>query len=64
VVGDYPDTERRRREDRARSYASVDVEVGIVPAAARPFDGLTPAEIQAAAPLCHEGFPAGGAGGL
>ena len=43
VVGDYPDT--------ARSYASVDVEVGIVPAAARPFDGLTPVEIQAAAPL-------------
>jgi allantoin racemase len=56
VVGDYPDTERRRREDAARSYASADVEVGIVPVAARPFDGLTPAEIQAAAPLYHEAF--------
>ena len=64
VVGDYPNTERRRREDTARSYASTDVEVGIVPVAARPFDGLTPAEIQATAPLYHEGFPAGGAGGV
>ena len=56
VVGDYPDTERRRREEAARGYSSADLEVGIVPVAARPFDGLTPAEIQAAAPLYHEAF--------
>jgi allantoin racemase len=56
VVGDYPDAERGRREDAARSHASADVKVGIVPVAARPFDGLTPAEIQAAAPLYHAAF--------
>ena len=56
VIGDYPPQERRRREEVARSYSSADVEVGIVSVAARPFDGLGPAEIQAAAPLFHEAF--------
>jgi allantoin racemase len=56
VIGDYPPDERRRREDVAKSYSSADVEVGIVAVAARPFDGLGPAEIQAAAPIFHEAF--------
>jgi allantoin racemase len=56
IIGDYPGAERRRREEAARSYSSADVEIGIVSVAARPFDGLTPAEIQAAAPLFHEAF--------
>jgi allantoin racemase len=56
VIGDYPLLERRRREDVARSYSSADVEVGIVGVAARPFDGLGPAEIEAAAPIFHEAF--------
>jgi allantoin racemase len=56
VIGDYPPEERLLREDVARSYSSADVEVGIVSVAARPFDGLTPAEIQAAAPIFHEAF--------
>jgi allantoin racemase len=56
VVGDYPPEQRRRREDIALSYASAEVEVGIVSVAARPFDGLGPAEIQAAAPLFHDAF--------
>src|SRR5216683_1362010 len=56
VIGNYPPQERRLREDAARSYSSADVEVGIVSVAARPFDGLGPAEIQAAAPLFHEAF--------
>jgi allantoin racemase len=56
VIGDYPAEERRRREDVARSYSSADVEVGILSVPARPFDGLTPAEIQAAAPIFHEAF--------
>src|SRR6516225_481578 len=56
VIGDYPPQERRRREEVARGYSSADVEVGIVSVAARPFDGLGPAEIQAAAPLFHEAF--------
>src|SRR6516225_6272056 len=56
VIGDYPPQDRRRREEVARSYSSADVEVGIVSVAARPFDGLGPAEIQAAAPIFHEAF--------
>jgi allantoin racemase len=56
VIGDYPPEERALREDVARSYSSAEVEVGIVPVPARPFDGLTPAEIQAAAPIFHAAF--------
>ena len=56
VVGDYPPEQRKLREDAAKSYASKDIEVGIVPVAARPFDGLTPAEIQAASGLFHDAF--------
>lgn len=56
VVGDYPPDQRKMREDAAIGYSSADVEVGIVRVAARPFDGLGPAEIQAAAPVFHEAF--------
>ena len=56
VVGDYPPEQLRLREDTARGYSSAEVEVGIVRVAARPFDGLGPAEIQAAAPLFHEAY--------
>ena len=56
VIGDYPPDELRKREEVAKGYSSADVEVGIVRVAARPFDGLTPAEIQAAAPIFHEAF--------
>jgi allantoin racemase len=56
VIGDYPPEQLRLREDVAKSYSSADAEVGILSVAARPFDGLTPTEIQAAAPLFHEAF--------
>jgi allantoin racemase len=56
VIGDYPPEQRKLREDVAKSYSSADVEVGILAVAARPFDGLTPADIQAAAPIFHEAF--------
>ncbi len=56
VVGDYPPEQRKLREDAAKAYSSADVEVGIVSVAARPFDGLTPAEIQAASGLFHDAF--------
>src|SRR5258708_38965319 len=56
VIGDYPPEQRRLREDAARSYSSADVDVGIVSVTARPFDGLGPTEIQAAAPLFHDAF--------
>jgi len=56
VIGDYPPEQRRLREQVARSYSSAEVEVGILSVPARPFDGLTPAEIQAAAPIFHDAF--------
>jgi allantoin racemase len=56
VIGDYPPEQFRLRADAAKSYSSADVEVGILTVSARPFDGLTPAEIQAAAPIFHEAF--------
>src|SRR5882672_5838489 len=56
VIGDYPPEQLRLREEAARSYSSDEVEVGILSVPARPFDGLTPAEIQGAAPLFHEAF--------
>src|SRR5437899_8252009 len=56
VIGDYPPEQRRLREEVAKSYSSADVEVGILSVPARPFDGLTPAEIQAAAPIFHDAF--------
>jgi allantoin racemase len=56
VIGDYPAEQLRLREDVAKSYSSADIEVGIISVPARPFDGLTPAEIQAAAPIFHEAF--------
>lgn len=56
VIGDYPADQRRLRVDVAKSYSSEEVEVGILSVPARPFDGLGPAEIQAAAPIFHEAF--------
>src|SRR6266567_967441 len=56
VIGDYPANERRLREDVARIYSSAEVDVGILSVPARPFDGLTPAEIEAAAPIFHQAF--------
>lgn len=56
VIGDYPPDQFKLRVDAATAYSSADVEVGILRVPARPFDGLTPAEIQAAAPIFHESF--------
>ena len=56
VIGDYPPDQFKLRADAADAYSSADVEVGILRVPARPFDGLTPAEIQAAAPIFHEAF--------
>ncbi|MCL5960932.1 MAG: aspartate/glutamate racemase family protein [Chloroflexi bacterium] len=57
VVGDYPPEERKRRIDVALSYSSAEVEVGIVSVPATPYiHGLSPAEIQLAAPYFIESF--------
>lgn len=56
VIGDYPEEQRRLRETIAKGYSSAEVEVGILSVPARPFDGLGPAEIQAAAGIFHDAF--------
>ena len=56
VIGDYPAEQFELRRKTAVGYSSADLEVGIIRVAARPFDGLTPAEIQAAAGLFHDAF--------
>jgi len=56
AVGDYPEPERKLREAVALSYSSAEVEVGILRVPARPFDGLGPAEIQAASGMFHDSF--------
>ncbi|UFN51538.1 aspartate/glutamate racemase family protein (plasmid) [Roseomonas sp. OT10] len=57
VVGEYPEKEKRRRENAALAFSSADVEVGIVQVPATPYlHGLTPAEIQLVAPAFIEAF--------
>ena len=55
-IGDYPEPERRLRADVALSYATRDIEVGIIPVRASPYGGLGPAEIQLVAPYYHEAY--------
>lgn len=56
VIGEYPPAERKLREDVAKSYATAEVEVGIISIGASPYNGLTPAEIQLVAPYFHDAF--------
>jgi allantoin racemase len=56
VVGDYPGEERKRREDVALAYATPEIEIGIVSVKASPYYGLSPAEIQVAAPLFIDAY--------
>jgi allantoin racemase len=51
VIGGYPPEEHKRRADVALSYATAEIQVGIVDVAASPyFYGMTPTEIQLVAP--------------
>jgi allantoin racemase len=56
IVGDYPNEERKLREEVAKSFASAEVGVGIVSVPPAPFGGLGPAEIQLVAPYYHAGY--------
>jgi allantoin racemase len=56
AVGDYPEPERTLRADVALSFASEEIEIGILPVRASPYGGLGPAEIQLVAPYYHEAF--------
>lgn len=55
-IGEYPEAERRRREEVALSYSSTEVEVGIISVGASPYKGLGPAEIQGVAPFFHDAY--------
>jgi allantoin racemase len=56
IIGDYPPEQFELRRQAALRNASADIEVGILRVPARPFDGLTPAEIQGASSLFHEAY--------
>lgn len=57
VIGGYPPEEYKRRADVARSYSTMEIEVGIIDTKASPyFYGITPAEIQLVAPAYIESF--------
>lgn len=57
VIGGYPPEEYQRRADVARSYASAEIEVGIIDTQASPyFYGITPAEVQLVAPAYIASF--------
>jgi allantoin racemase len=57
VIGGYPAEERIRREHVAMSYASTEVEIGIVSAPVSPYvHGLSPIEIQLVAPAFINAF--------
>ncbi len=55
-VGEYPEVERQRRIDVAMSYASEEVEVGIIPIEATPYHGLNAASIQGVHPIVHKAY--------
>ena len=57
-VGQYPGMERQRRIDCAKSYATAEVEIGILDIPASPYTdaGLGPAGTQAVHPLLHKVF--------
>ena len=58
-IGEYPEVERQRRADVALSYASEEVEIGIIPIGASPYHGLGPAEIQGVQALYVNDIPMG-----
>ena len=55
-VGHYPEPERRRRIDVALTYASKEVDIGILDIPATPYGSMGPAEIQATHSLLHKVF--------
>jgi hypothetical protein len=57
VIGQYPPEERKLREQVALSYATPEIEIGIISTPASPYvRGMSPTDIQMAAPLFIEAF--------
>ena len=52
-VGQYPEVERKRRIDAALSYATPEIEIGIMDIPASPYKVLGPAEVQIVHPIMH-----------
>ncbi len=55
-VGEYPGPEREKRIAVAKSYASEEVEIGILDIPASPYPGLGHAGIQQVHPILHKVF--------
>ena len=57
VIGEYPSEERQHREQVALSYATQEIEIGIISTPTSPYiRGMSPADIQMAAPSFIEAF--------
>lgn len=57
VIGAYPEVERKRREKVALSYATPEIEVGIISTPATPYAlGLSSAEVSLVAPALMKAF--------
>ena len=57
VIGQYPPEERKLREQVALSYVTPEIEIGILSTPASPYiRGMSPTDIQMAAPLFIEAF--------
>lgn len=56
VIGEYPPEERRLREDVAKSYATEEIEVGILSVGASPYGPMGIPAIEAVAPLFHQAY--------
>ena len=56
-IGDYPAEERRKREEVALSYATPEIEVGIISVATTAYNrGNSPAEVQLVVPAFVDAF--------
>jgi len=56
ILGNYPPEQRKIREEAAKSYEAPGLEVGVISIPFTPFEGITPAEMQQAAPYFHAAF--------
>ncbi len=56
VIGEYPPAERKLREDVAKSYATDEIEIGILSVGASPYGPMGIASIEAVAPLFHQAY--------
>src|SRR5215471_13028355 len=57
IISEYPAEERKRREEVALSYATPEIEIGIISTPVSPYiHGMSPADIQMAAPYFIEAF--------